>query len=128
MSHHQQRRSQRRPTHHRLRVNTTNAAPLDTPRPGWEAANAPDTDIPTSGPQADLGVISPLSQVSHTQPTVPLRFMRRYVGLPTVLSVVDHSSIHVSMASAYAKHQATSAPLYHGSHISVFPTDQDEIL
>jgi hypothetical protein len=67
-----------------LCVDTNITAPPDTHRPGLEAAIAPDTDVPTAVPPADLGVISPLYRVLHTQPTVPVRFTRRDVGLHTV--------------------------------------------
>jgi hypothetical protein len=125
--HHQQCRSQHRSTHHRLFVDTTNATPPDTPRPSFVATTADPLAAPPADPPVDLGVVSPVSQVSHTHPTIPVRFTTHDAALPTFQSVTNKSSVHVSIASEDADPQSTEAPLSHGSPISIFPMDHDDI-
>jgi hypothetical protein len=125
--HHQHHRSQCRSTHHRFRVDMTNAAPPDTPCPGLVATIADPLAAPAAAPPVDSGVVSPLSWVSYTQPTIPVQFTTHAAALPTVQSVTDQSSIHVSIASTDADPQAMTAPISHGSPISLFPMDCDSI-
>jgi hypothetical protein len=126
MESHQQRRSQCRSTHHRLRLDTNT---------GTSGPTNQDTNPPTihrqvastdSGQDATTshasGRLSPLLQVPGS---VPIATPRSPNGLSPIIDLDNHSSVHVSMASLDDVPRSSSHSQFRGTPISLFPAVQE---